>query len=221
MSVMDNGAGYLGYRCKHRFQSCDVPRFSNKGLLRSALLGLRLIRDDSELQNAIRKSLESRQVGRRTTGGLQADRRRQITELETQRRKLLQLFYADQISADAFHDEEQRLTNQITALGTIEPEPEASELPEQFERVVEILNELDLGTIWDAATDTERRTLLGEFVPTVNVYGDHLEVVVRGAPKLNVALHEVALRNRSVEITGVGGPNRRIRRPKVARRVWP
>ena len=204
MSVMDNGAGYLGYRCKHRGQSCDVPRFSNKGLLRGALLGLRLIRDDSELQAAIRESLESRQVGRRTTGGLQADRRRQITELENQRRKLLQLFYADQISADGFHQEEQRLSNQIAALEVIEPEPDTSELPEQFDQVVEILNELDWDTIWNAATDTERRTLLDEFVPTVNVHPDHLEVEVRGVPKLNVALHEVGLRG-SVENTGVGG----------------
>ena len=204
MSVMDNGAGYLGYRCKHRGQSCDVPRFSNNGLLRSALLGLRLIRDDSELQDAIRESLESRRAGRRTAGGLQVDRRRQTTDLETQRRKLLQLFYADQISADGFHAEEQRLTQQITALDAIEPEPEPTELPEQFDRVVEILTALDLDTIWDAATDTERRTLLDEFVPAVSVYGDHLEVEVRGAPKLNVALHEVGLRS-TVENTGVGG----------------
>lgn len=219
MSVMDNGAGYLGYRCKHRGQSCDVPRFSNKGLLRGALLGLRLIRDDSELQAAIRESLESRQVGRRTTGGLQADRRRQITELENQRRKLLQLFYADQISADGFHQEEQRLSNQIAALDAIEPEPDTSELPEQFDQVVEILNELDWDTIWNAATDTERRTLLDEFVPTVNVHPDHLEVEVRGAPKLNVALHEVGLRG-SVENTGVGGPNHAIPyRPLAARAI--
>lgn len=146
-------------------------------------------------------------MGRRRTGGLQADRRRQITELENQRRKLLQLFYADKISSEGFHDEEQRLTNQIAALDIIEPEPEPADLPQQFDRVVEILNELDWDTIWDAATDTERRTLLDEFVPTVSVHPDHLEVEVRGAPKLNVALHEVGLRNRSVEIAGVGGRN--------------
>ncbi len=89
-----------------------------KGLLRRALLGLRLIRDDSDLQAAIRESLESRQ-------------------------------------SDGFHDEQQRPTNQITALDVIEPERETYELPEQFDRVVEILNELDWDTIWDAATDTE------------------------------------------------------------------
>ena len=33
MSVMDNGAGWLGYRCLHRGTGCDLPRFSNTGLL--------------------------------------------------------------------------------------------------------------------------------------------------------------------------------------------
>jgi hypothetical protein len=56
-----------------------------------------------------------------------------------------------------------------------------------------------------AATDTERRTLLDEFVSQLHVYDDHLEVEVRGAPKLNVALHEVGLLNRSVETAGVEG----------------
>jgi hypothetical protein len=67
------------------------------------------------------------------------------------------------------------------------------------------LAELDWDVIWDAATDTERRTLLDEFLVRLDVFPDHLEVDIRGAGKLNVALHEVGLRSRSVEITGVGG----------------
>jgi hypothetical protein len=35
--------------------------------------------------------------------------------------------------------------------------------------------------IWDAATDTERRILLDELVPRVEVHADHLEVEIRGA----------------------------------------
>jgi hypothetical protein len=70
--------------------------------------------------------------------------------------------------------------------------------------VLDLLAEIDGNIIWDAAADTERRTLLDEFVPHINVYADHLEVEIRGAPKLSVALHEVGLHS-SVENTGVGG----------------
>jgi len=73
-----------------------------------------------------------------------------------------------------------------------------------------VLAELDWDVIWDAATDTERRTLLDEFLVRLDVFPDHLEVDIRGAGKLNVALHEVGLRNRAVETTGVGGMSRTI-----------
>jgi hypothetical protein len=117
-----------------------------------------------------------------------ADRRTQITELEAKRRKLLQLFYDDKISAEGSHNEEQRLAAKIAAIDVItEPDIETAP-PEQFERVLELLPDIDLGYILDAASDTERRTLLDAFVPTVNAYGAHLEVEVRGAPRLNVAL---------------------------------
>ena len=85
-----------------------------------------------------------------------------------------------------------------------EPEPEPTPSIDQFERVLTLLSELDWDAIWEAATDQERRTLLDEFVGQVNVFSDHLEVEVRGAPKLNVALHEVGLQ-RAVETAGVGG----------------
>lgn len=60
------------------------------------------------------------------------------------------------------------------------------------------------GTFWEAATETERKALLDEYIAGVNVFSDHLEVEVRGAPDLNVVLHEIELRNRSAENTGVG-----------------
>ena len=183
MSVMDNGAGWMGYRCWHRGEGCQVPRYSNKGLLRGALLGLRLIRDDDELQAAIRTSLERRSGGRQAAGRRQAERRRRIAELEQQRQKLLQLYYADKITADGFQLEEQRLSAKLAALSIQEPEREQSDLAEQFEEVVTMLADLEWDAIWEAAPDTERRTLLDEFVPQVNVFSDHLEVDVRGAPK--------------------------------------
>lgn len=205
MSVMDNGAGWQGYRCWHRGQGCDVPRFRNTGLLQGALLGVKLIRDDDELQAAIRDRLVSRRASRQAAGGLQAQRRRQIAELDQQRRKLFELYYADQISPESFHAEDLRLNERLATLqGQREPEP-TSDTIDQFDRVLAVLAELDWDVIWDAATDTERRTLLDEFLVCLDVFPDHLEVEIRGAGKLNVALHEVGLRNRSVEIAGVGG----------------
>jgi site-specific DNA recombinase len=206
MSVMDNGAGWMGYRCWHRGKGCDVPRFSNKGLLLAALLALREIRDNDELQTAIRSQLDRRSLGRQDQGRRRAERTRQIAQLEEKRRKLLELYYADRISPDGFHDEEHRIATQLNALtGVEDPEEMTSDLAEQFEHVLAILAGLDWDLIWEAATDSERRVLLDEFVPQVEVHPDHLEVELRGVPRLNVALHEVGLRNRSVENSGVGG----------------
>lgn len=207
MSVMDNGAGWMGYRCWHRGKGCQVPRYSNKGLLRAAVLGVRLIRDDTELETAIRSSLERRTAGRQAAGRRQADRHSQIGELEQQRAKLLQLYYGDKISAEGFETEEQRLDAEIIALRTNDQTDavQASDLTARFDEILNVLRGLDLDAIWEAATDTERRTLLDEFVPQLHVFDDHLEVEVRGAPKLNVALHEVGLLNRSVETAGVEG----------------
>ena len=205
MSAMDNGAGWIGYRCRHRGEGCDVPRFSNKGLLRGALLGLGLIRNHPEISDAIRSSIERRQGGRSDAGRRSLERNRQIRELEQQRAVLLQLRYSGNISDEGFGQEELRIAARIAALQLVE-QPNDDEPPQldQFEAVLELLQSLDWEVIWDAATDAERRILLDEFVPVVEVYPDHLEVEIRGAPKLNVALHEVGLRG-SVENGGVGG----------------
>lgn len=207
MSVMDNGAGWKGYRCWHRGKGCDVPRFSNKGLLKAALIPLRLIGQDSELQAAIRAELERRTGARRDTGRIQSARKKQQTELDTKRRKLLELYYADQIPAELFAEEQQRITALLDALRDDTPDTPmpTDDLAAQFERVAEILSSIDLDKIWEVATETERRILLDEYISAVQVFGDHLEVEVRGASKINVALHEAGLRNRSVEIAGVGG----------------
>ena len=67
-----------------------------------------------------------------------------------------------------------------------------------------------IGTSSGTAADTERRTLLDEFLTRLDVFPDHLDVEIRGAERLNVALHEVGLGNRSVETVGVGGPTRTV-----------
>lgn len=208
MSVMDNGAGWLGYRCRHRGQGCDTPRFSNKALLRSALLGLELVRTDSELQAAIRSSLTRRQADRKVAGRRDAERRHRIAELEANLRKLFELYYAESVSPAAFQAEEQRINEALDRLRAADDPAEPAEVTQldQFEALLSVLAELDWERIWDCATDSERRILLDEFVPGVSVFPDHLEVQVRGAPRLNVALHEVGLRG-AVENGGVGGPS--------------
>jgi hypothetical protein len=52
MSIDRNGEGRRLYRCHHRGQGCAQPRRTNTGLLRAAVLGLRLIGDDEQLQTA-------------------------------------------------------------------------------------------------------------------------------------------------------------------------
>ena len=58
MALDQNGEGRKLYRCHHRGQGCTQPRRTNVGLHRAAVLGLRLIGDDAELQAAIRRELE-------------------------------------------------------------------------------------------------------------------------------------------------------------------
>ena len=56
------------------------------------------------------------------------------------------------------------------------------------------LSDLDFDAIWDAATEQERRTLIDELIEEIEVRGDHLGVVIQGAPRLNVTLGEVGLK---------------------------
>ena len=160
------------------------------------------------MQTAIRSQLDRRTSGRQATVRRPADRRRQLNDLKTKPRKLLKLYYADNISFDGFRTEEERIVAQIAALATPDETDNNNDTidhGEQFERVLAILSDLDWDQIWNAVTDTERRMLLDEFVPNVLVHADHLEF--RGAGELNVALHEVGLRNPAVETAGVGGPS--------------
>jgi site-specific DNA recombinase len=205
MSVIDNGAGWKGYRCWHRGKGCKMPSHSNKGLLKAALLPLSLLASDDELQAAIRERLDQRTPARSDGDPLiKSARERQRLDLERNRRKLLELYYADKITADLFEEEQERLTALLTELGGDEPADTQNLPPEadEFERVIDTLTNIDLETMWAAATESERRILLDEYVSHVAVYRDHLEVEVNGSPRIFVALQEVGLRS-SVENTGV------------------
>ena len=198
VTVDYNERGQAIYRCKHRGQGCDQPGRSAKGLHKAAALSLHLVGESEELQDAIRQDL-----GQHIDAGSQAtkasSRDRSLGSLRQKRTKLLDLYYADRITPEAFQEEEQRLTNLIDAIDAeanrVEVErTERDELAERFEEVATILRTLDIETIWQEATDAEKRVLIEELLDCVVIFPDHLEVEVSGAPPLNVTLAEVGLR---------------------------
>ena len=211
MAIEVNGDGRAMYRCRHRGRGCAQPRRTNTGLHRAALLGMRLLAHDSELQEAIRRELgrTGGQVpkGRRPTGRRPADT---LADLDRRRRKLLELYYAEQISADLFGEEERTIAGQIEAVraeaGLQHAEQvERDEVALRFEQVAALLRDLDLEQLWAAASEQERRALVEEMLEGVDVFPDHLEVAVFGAPRLNVTLAEVGLGGRESQIACVGG----------------
>ena len=199
MSITQNGQHLRQYKCAHRGAGCKVARRSNKGLLRAALLGLELVASDESLQDAIRRQLAS--AGRQARQGRSRAHRAvpdALEELTERRRKLLELHYADLISADLFGAEEAEIARQIEqaraeACDEEQAATEQDEIAQRFEEVLTVLADLDLRRVWSEASDPERRILVDELLDRIIVYPDHLEVVVHGVPKLNVLLSEVGL----------------------------
>ena len=137
-----------------------------------------------------------------------------LGELVERRRKLLELFYADKLSADLFAEQEAELTRQIAALRSSEAvaagrREESSDLLDRFDEVVAVLSQLSIGDVWEEATDRERRVLVEELVESVSLFPDHLEVTIAGVPKLNVTLQEVGLRE-TLSSRSVGGQIRTL-----------
>ncbi|MFI5035456.1 MAG: recombinase family protein [Acidimicrobiales bacterium] len=211
MALAQNGKGSTFYKCRHRGQGCDQPARSTRGLSRAAVLGMSLLGSDEGLQAAIRRRLAG--ADRTDPGG--ARRTRPATSagalgtLSSQRRKLLELVYAGQISGEGFKEEEDRLLAEIESARGLAAEESAaaqtrSDLERRFEEVARILTNLDVEAVWRAAQDSERRVLVEELIEWVTVFPDHLEVIVAGAPALNVLYGEVGLMGS--EIVSVGGP---------------
>lgn len=159
-----------------------------------------MIGQDESLRSAIREQLDvlrgpGAKRGNRQQSGYTF---RAVERLEGKRRKLLDLYYSDAIDRERFAEEDHRLAIQIE-LATAEQDRIAEEearidqAVEQFEQVAEILASLDVEEMWQEATPTERRLLIEEMLEEVAIFGDHLEVVVAGAPRLNVSLEEVGL----------------------------
>jgi hypothetical protein len=132
-----------------------------------------------------------------------------LGELATKRRKLLELYYNDRISADLFADET-RLAQAIEAAreeasGEAEASQRCDGLAARFEEVARVLQDIEIDRFWTEATDKERRVLIEELVEAVAFFPDHLEVTIAGAPKLNVGLSEVGLKEPESRTVGVGG----------------
>ena len=197
VSVGYNERAQALYRCWHRGSGCRQPGRSAMGLQRAVVLGLQELANDRDLQAAIRAEL-AKQIDPET--GRQAfSRKTALSSLLAKQRKLLDLHYDDQITAETFAGEEKKLALQIEALRSEEAQVEderikRDELSQRFEEVARVLSQVDLSVVWRAGTQAERRVLVEELVEAVVVFPDHLEVRVMGAPPLNVTLSEVGLR---------------------------
>jgi hypothetical protein len=127
------------------------PR-SAVGLVRAVLLGLRLVADDQDLQAAIRRELK-KAIGPPREERRQARARGlKLDHLVERRRKLLELYYADRLSAELFAEQEARLSAQIEAVRREGEEREAeqarlSDVAARFEEVARILREMDVGRL--------------------------------------------------------------------------
>jgi site-specific DNA recombinase len=193
--------GYGVFRCRHRGEGCKYPRRRASGLEEAAVLGLRLVGRDPQLQDAIRRQLDGATASGGSRVGRPDQRKRTetaIAELERKRRKLLDLYYGDGISAELFAEEEQRLAAQLEVLRAEQQDDhqereQESDLAARFEEVVATLTDLDMDAIWQEATAQEKRVLVEELVDEVAMYPDHLEIAVSGAPRLAVRLEEVGL----------------------------
>ncbi len=210
MSIDRNGEGRRLYRCHHRGQGCAQPRRTNTGLIRAAVLGLRLIGDDEELRAAVRLQLERARTPAPKAGGGHARRSRHVVEdLQGQRRKLLRLYYDDKIGADLFAEEEARLS---VAIRVAQRESDASvaeavrndDVDRHFDDVAAVLATLDVQRTWEAATELERRVLIDEFVEEISVLPDYIDVKVHGAPPLHVRYQEVGMKESGFDRVGGG-----------------
>jgi len=109
-----------------------------------------------------------------------------------------------------FAEEETRIAQAIEAAreeatGEDQASHRSDGLAPRFEEVAQVLQNIEIDRFWIEATDKERRVLVEELVEAVAFFPDHLEVTIAGAPKLNVGLSEVGLKEPESRTVGVGG----------------
>jgi len=183
------------YRCRHRGTGCDQPGRAANGLHRATVLGLRVLATDVDLQRAIRYELSTHQ---RTASPKGPSFGTVIASLKKKERKLLDLYYADQIDPDTFAVEHRDI---VTKLKTLQQEVDDAQREEsvralaldKFDEVAVLLGDMDVDQIWNAATSEERKTLIEDLVDSVCIFPDQLTVQVAGAPPILVTLDEVGL----------------------------
>jgi hypothetical protein len=215
MVVAQNGRGRLTYTCHHRGKGCKRPARSNLGLARAAVTGLSLIGHDDILRTAIRRRLagggpDAAGTPRRTPRAAPAKTLKALTD---ERRKLLDLYYAEKISADGLQQEEARIATAIEAVRQQidlkgQDERLKNDLEVQFEEVARILSELYMKAVWAEADERERCVFVENLLEWIRVFPDHLEVRVVGSPAINVLMSEVGLQ--VPEIVGVGDSKQQI-----------
>ena len=122
-----------------------------------------------------------------------------IVALKGKHRKLLDLYYADQISGADFATEQMLINRQIStleaqALADEQRNKTREEASVKFEKLEELLAEVDFEAIWEEATSEEKRTLVEDLLDSICIYPDQITVQVAGAPPIVVTLAEAGLR---------------------------
>ena len=193
--VAYNERGQVLYRCRNRGQGCKQPARSANGLHRAARLGLSLLGSDSDLMAAIASELS-----REAPDQVAKDRSlaASISALKVRQKKLLDLYYADQIEGGQFATENRDLARQVATMENERGDATRARdartgAAAAFHRVTELLQSVDFGVLWDRATPAEKQTLVSDLIDSICFYPDQLTVQVVGAPPIKVELREVGL----------------------------
>ncbi|MGC1237909.1 MAG: recombinase family protein [Acidimicrobiales bacterium] len=205
--VQYNSRNQAIYVCRHRGEGCDIPGRSANGLHRAAVLGLRLLRDDKDLQAAIWTKLnaERNEVGPRAPAIVAT-----ISAARLAESKLFDLYVKGKVNEDFFAERQSALRAQMTSLKTQlseleEGEAIAQEAVSRFGRLGKILADFDIDAFWTEATKSERKVLVQDLIDEVRIYPDSISVKVAGSPPIVVMPEEVGLRVGSRSIVSETG----------------
>lgn len=183
------------YKCRHRGRGCKQPARAANGLHRAARLAITLLGSDADLLQAIHDELTRERpdesLRERSTSAA-------IAALKARQKKLLALYYADQIDGVQFGAENADLVQRIASMekerGAARRAREArTGAAAAFDQVAELLESADFGILWDAASEEERQVLINDLIDSIHIYPDLLTVQVVGAPAIKITLEEVGL----------------------------
>jgi site-specific DNA recombinase len=184
------------YVCRHRGEGCDVPGRSAHGLHRAAVTGLRLLRDDKDLQAAIWAQLgaERDEVGPKVPAIIATIAAARLAES-----KLFDLYVKSKVNEDFFAERQSVLRAQMSTLQAQLTDLERQEVVvgeaiSRFGSLGGLLCDLDIDSFWAEATNAERKILVQDLVDEVRIYPDRISVQVAGAPPIVVMPEEVGLR---------------------------